>query len=118
MERSLHLVLHGELSQVTSCDTKLLFSTEKKHKGESNVLSYTEPAPITFLNRKKHTCGSNFVSQESSLFCRKFTLSTFVEAELVHKGRDANVDADRPVKSSTHRGVFGLVVKLNSRNFI
>jgi hypothetical protein len=29
----------------------------------------------------------------------RFTLSTFVEAELVHEGRDANVDADRLTKS-------------------
>jgi hypothetical protein len=32
----------------------------------------------------------------------RFTLSTFVEAELVHKGGDANVDADRLAKSSTY----------------
>jgi hypothetical protein len=32
----------------------------------------------------------------------RFILSTFVEAELVHKGRDANVDADRLTKSSTY----------------
>jgi hypothetical protein len=32
----------------------------------------------------------------------RFTLSTFVEAKLVHEGRDANVDADRLAKSSTY----------------
>jgi ribonuclease HI len=31
-----------------------------------------------------------------------FTLSTFVEVELVHEGRDANVDADQLAKSSTY----------------
>jgi hypothetical protein len=32
----------------------------------------------------------------------RFTLSTFMEAKLVHEGRDANVDADRLAKSSIY----------------
>jgi hypothetical protein len=32
----------------------------------------------------------------------KYTMSTFVEAELVHEGGDVNVDADRLAKSSIY----------------
>jgi hypothetical protein len=35
----------------------------------------------------------------------RFTLTTIVEAELVHEGKDANVDADQLAKSSIYNSL-------------
>jgi hypothetical protein len=75
MERSLHLVLHGELSQVTSCDTKLLFSTEKSTKEQINFCHTRNPPKLLFsTKRSTHVevtlCRRNQVCSAGSLPCQ------------------------------------------------
>jgi hypothetical protein len=69
MKSHLHLVIHGELSQVTSSDAKLLPSKERSAQEEITSSRAWRVLSGYFLRHKVEevtlcVVGSNFVSQE------------------------------------------------------